>query len=101
MTTVISLTIGGRAFSIEARDIAFSPVEPGSDICMSGIGIGGVGPFYLTTDWLVSFPSILSFIAGKKIYTPYLTYPSRLATYSSKTCTLAPTRARIKYRLPN
>jgi len=55
MTTVISLTIGGRAFSIEPRDIAFSPVEYDSDICMSGIGIGGVGPFYLSTDWLVSF----------------------------------------------
>lgn len=59
MTTVISLTIGGRAFSIEPRDIAFAPVEFGSDICMSGIGIGGVGPFYLNTDWLVSLAIIL------------------------------------------
>jgi len=60
MTTVISLTIGGRPFSIDPRDIAFAPVEHGSDICMSGIGIGGVGPFYLSTDWLVSIPTILS-----------------------------------------
>ncbi|KIM39978.1 hypothetical protein M413DRAFT_446879 [Hebeloma cylindrosporum] len=52
MTTIISLTIGGRAFSIDPRDIAFAPIEYGSDICMSGIGIGGVGPFYQNTDWL-------------------------------------------------
>lgn len=54
MTTVISLTIGGQAFAIDPRDIAFYPVEAGSTMCMSGIAVGGVGPFYLNTEWLVS-----------------------------------------------
>jgi hypothetical protein len=62
MTTVISLTIGGHAFSIDPRDIAFFPVEPGSDICVSGIGIGGVGPFYSDTDWLVRLPKTFFFL---------------------------------------
>jgi hypothetical protein len=62
MTTVISLTIDGHAFSIDPHDIAFFPVEYGSDICVSGIGIGGVGPFYSDTDWLASLPTTHFFL---------------------------------------
>ncbi|KAF8150777.1 aspartic peptidase domain-containing protein [Crassisporium funariophilum] len=55
LTTIISLTIGGQKFSIDPRDIAFYPVDPENPKgdCMSGIGIGGVGPFYLDNEWLV------------------------------------------------
>ncbi|KJA26381.1 hypothetical protein HYPSUDRAFT_318649 [Hypholoma sublateritium FD-334 SS-4] len=53
MTTVLSLTIGGNAFTVEPRDIAFHPVEEGSATCVSGISVGTVGPFDLNTDWLV------------------------------------------------
>ena len=54
MTTVLSLTIGGKAFTVDPRDIAFYPVVENSTTCMSGIGVGTVGPFNLDTDWLVS-----------------------------------------------
>ncbi|KAF8802552.1 acid protease, partial [Phlegmacium glaucopus] len=55
LNTSLSLTISGQAFSIEPRDMVFYPVDPGfpSRGCMSGIGIGGVWPFYLNTQWLV------------------------------------------------
>ncbi|PPQ83461.1 hypothetical protein CVT25_007052 [Psilocybe cyanescens] len=53
MTTAIALTIGGQIFSIDPRDVAFYPVEYGSTECMSGIAVGGVGPFYLDNEWLV------------------------------------------------
>ncbi|KAF8969249.1 aspartic peptidase domain-containing protein [Flammula alnicola] len=53
MTTIISLTIGGQAFTIDPRDVAFYPVQLNSKECVSGIGIGGVGPFYLSNEWLV------------------------------------------------
>lgn len=58
MTTVLSLTVGDRAFTVDPRDIAFYPIDQGSTTCMSGIGVGGVGPFYLDTDWLVSLFSL-------------------------------------------
>lgn len=54
MTTVISLTIAGQEFNIDPADIAFWPLEEGSSQCTSGIAVGGVGPFYLATEWLVS-----------------------------------------------
>ncbi|KDR78924.1 hypothetical protein GALMADRAFT_1280112 [Galerina marginata CBS 339.88] len=53
MTTTLSLTIGDQPFSVDPRDIAFYPVEPGSRDCISGIAVGGVGPFYLNNEWLV------------------------------------------------
>ncbi|KAF9561944.1 aspartic peptidase A1 [Agrocybe pediades] len=53
MTTVLSLTIGGKKFPLDPRDIAFFQVEGGSPDCMSGIAAGGVGPFYQNNDWLV------------------------------------------------
>ncbi|KAF9484346.1 acid protease [Pholiota conissans] len=53
MSTAVSLIIGGKQFTILPSDVAFYPVEQGSATCMSGIGIGGVGPFYLDTEWLV------------------------------------------------
>jgi len=55
MTTVITLTIGGKQYPIDPRDIAFFQVEGGSPDCMSGIAAGGVGPFFKNNEWLVSF----------------------------------------------
>lgn len=54
LTTSIEFTIGGQAFPIDPRDIAFYPVTEDPGYCMSGIAVGGVGPFFLNTEWLVS-----------------------------------------------
>ncbi|KAJ3512881.1 hypothetical protein NLJ89_g3267 [Agrocybe chaxingu] len=53
LTTSLSFKIGGQSFPIDPRDIAFYPIDEDSTECMSGIAVGGVGPFYLDNEWLV------------------------------------------------
>ncbi len=50
----IEFTIGEQAFPVDPRDIAFYPVPEDPGYCMSGIAVGGVGPFFLNNEWLVS-----------------------------------------------
>jgi len=64
MTTSIALTIGGRSFSIDPRDVAFYPLADEPGFCMSGIAVGGVGPFYLDNEWLVCG----SFLSGMTLF---------------------------------
>ncbi|KAF8311984.1 acid protease [Clavulina sp. PMI_390] len=51
-TASVALTFGGRSFSIDPRDITFSPLNPNdlTGLCTSGISSGTVGG---PTEWLV------------------------------------------------
>ncbi|TFY73347.1 hypothetical protein EWM64_g10665, partial [Hericium alpestre] len=51
-TDQVALTFGGKAFNIDPRDVAFSPVDPNNlqGDCVSGISAGNVGG---ANEWLV------------------------------------------------
>jgi hypothetical protein len=51
-TDSVALTFGGKAFAIDPRDIAFTPVDPNDPTgdCVSGISAGQIGG---ATEWLV------------------------------------------------
>ncbi|TFK27178.1 acid protease [Coprinopsis marcescibilis] len=53
--TSLAFQIGGKLFTIDSRDITFLPADPANPEgdCISGIGIGYVGPFNSATQWLV------------------------------------------------
>ncbi|KJA26391.1 hypothetical protein HYPSUDRAFT_319151 [Hypholoma sublateritium FD-334 SS-4] len=44
--------LGGKFFTVEPRDIASHPVEEGTKTCVSGIGVGTVGPFDLVHEFI-------------------------------------------------
>lgn len=61
LTTGITLTIAGKNFSLEPRDLAFFPIDE-SDLdgaCLSGIGVGGISPIYADNVWLACLDSFV------------------------------------------
>jgi len=58
----VALTFGKQEFTIDSRDLAFTPVDPADPEgdCISGISAGNIGG---ATEWLVSTRYVLAFIA--------------------------------------
>ncbi len=52
-TASVAITFGGQEFTIDPRDLAFTPVDPNDPQgdCISGIGAGNIGG---ANEWLVS-----------------------------------------------